>query len=92
MLRPTYNLEKILFWMYIFNAILQYAEKYNVDKTFKISITELLTAIYPEELVKELLIDFYKCEFCSGEQSRYGDMIGARLDLEEEVFDKNRII
>ena len=78
--------------MYIFNAILQYAEKYNVDKTSKISITELLTTIYPEELVKELLMDFYKCEFCSKEQSRYGDMIGARLDLEEEVFDKNRII
>ena len=92
MLRPTYNLEKILFWMYIFNAILQYAENYEVGKTAKIKLEEVLTAVYPAELTKDLMIDFYKCEVCSNEQRKYGDYIGARIDIEEEFFDKNRII
>lgn len=92
MLRPTYNLEKILFWMYVFNAILQYAEHYEVGKTAKIKLEEVLAAIYPAELTKDLMIDFYKCEVCSSEQRKYGDYIGARIDIEEEFFDKNRII
>ena len=60
MLRPTYNLEKILFWMYLFNAVMQYAEDNVVTKGFKISIKDILYNIYPEELAKELLICFYK--------------------------------
>ena len=92
MLRPTYNLEKILFWMYIFNAIMQYAEKHIVLKDNKITLEEILIDIYPENLVKELIIDFYKSDICSKEQEKYGDCIGARMDIEEEFFDKDKII
>jgi hypothetical protein len=92
MLRPTYNLEKILFWMYVFNAIMQYAEHHSVIKGSKIRLEEVLSDIYPADLVKELMIDFYKCDVCSHEQSKYGDYIGARMDIEEEFFDKDKII
>ena len=92
MLRPTYNLEKILFWMYVFNAIMEYAEKYGVTRNAKITIKDVLEEAYPKELAEELLIDFYKCDVCSKEQSKYGDRIGARIDIEEEFFDKDRII
>lgn len=92
MLRPTYNLEKILFWMYVFNAILQYADKYFIDKNTKITLQGVLYDVYPESLANELMIDFYKCDICSHEQSKYGDAIGARIDIEEEFFDKDKII
>lgn len=92
MLRPTYNLEKILFWMYMFNAIMQYAEKHTVTRDAKITVEDVLTDTYPEDLTKELLLDFYKCEVCSSEQVKSGDYIGARIDIEEEFFDKDRII
>lgn len=92
MLRPTYNLEKILFWMYVFNAILQYAEKNVITRTSKVTVKDVLYNLYPDDLAEELLIDFYKCDICSKEQQRYGDNIGSRIDIEEEFFDKNRII
>lgn len=92
MLRPTYNLEKILFWMYIFNAILQYAERHDVIGAEKITLKDVLIDIYPENLSHQLLIDFYKCDICSHEQYKYGDAIGARTDIEEEFFDKDKII
>lgn len=92
MLRPTYNLEKILFWMYMFNAILQYAEKHNITPTTNVTVKDVLYDAYPEALAKELLIDFYKCDVCAKEQHRHGDYIGSRIDIEEEFFDKNRII
>lgn len=92
MLRPTYNLEKILFWMYIFNAILKYAETNKVSATDSIQLQSVLENIYPKDLTEQLMLDFYKCDICSHEQSKCGDNIGARIDIEEEFFDKNRII
>ena len=92
MLRPTYNLEKILFWMYMFNAIMQYAEKHNIAKGDKVTIQDVVSDTYPEELTKELMLDFYKCDVCSSEQAKYGDNIGGRIDIEEEFFNKDRII
>lgn len=92
MLRPTYNLEKILFWMYVFNAIMKFAENYNVTKDFDINIERVLNIIYPKDLAEQLIINFYKCDVCSSEQRKYGDYIGSRLDIEEEFFDKDKII
>lgn len=92
MLRPTYNLEKILFWMYVFNAIMQYAEKHDVTRNTNIQLEDVLADMYPPELVKELMLDYYKCDICCKEQSKYGDSIGARIDIEEEFFDKDKII
>ena len=92
MLRPTYNLEKILSWMYIFNAIMQYAEGVEIQKCTKITLEQILKEIYPNELVKEVMTNFYKCSICASEQSKYGDYIGSRIDIEEEFFDKDKII
>jgi len=71
---------------------MEYAEKYGVTRNAKITIKDVLEEAYPKELAEELLIDFYKCDVCSKEQSKYGDRIGARIDIEEEFFDKDRII
>jgi hypothetical protein len=71
---------------------MEYAEKYAIVKNAKVSIKNVLDDVYPKELAEELLIDFYKCDVCSKEQSKYGDRIGARIDIEEEFFDKDRII
>jgi len=87
MLRPTYNLQKILFWIYIFNGILIYAEGNDVTPTTKITLKDVLSYTYPPELTKTLLIDFYKAEICCQEQRASGDLIGSRLDIENEFFD-----
>lgn len=92
MLRPTYNLEKILFWMYMFNAIMQYAEKYEIRRNTKVGVEEILNDIYPHVLAEELITDFYKCDVCSKEQLKYGDRIGSRIDIEEEFFERDKII
>lgn len=87
MLRPTYNLQKILFWMYVFNSILIYAENFDVLPGIKVGLKDVLAYTYPPELMKKLLVDFYKLEVCVDEQHRSGDDIGARLDIENEFFD-----
>jgi hypothetical protein len=78
--------------MYVFNAILQYAEKNVIGVATRVTLEQVLSESYPPELVKELIIDFYKCDICSKEQGKYGDRIGARIDIEEEFFDKDKII
>jgi len=92
MLRPTYNLEKILFWIYIFNAIMQFAEKHNVTSKAALNMEHVLNDIYPTELATKLMYDFYKCEVCSDVQTSLNDYIGSRLEIEEEFFEKDKII
>jgi hypothetical protein len=86
MLRPTYNLEKILFWIYVFNGIMIYAEANDVTPTSKVALKDVLSYVYPPELTRNLLINFYKAEVCCKEQERSGDYIGARIDIENEFF------
>jgi len=92
MLRPTYNLEKILFWMYVFNAIMIVAETKTITSKDHLKINDILSCVYPADLVETLMIDYYKCMLCSEEQySYFGDCIGERIDIENEFFEKDKI-
>ena len=92
MLRPTYNLEKILFWMYVFNALLIYAENHDCVGSEHITIESILHEMYPEDLVKTIMIGYYKNQICVSEQTKCGDYIGGRTDIEDEFFNKDLII
>ena len=92
LLRPSYNLEKILTWMYIFNAILIYAEKTDVKGNEALNLFTVLEAVYDEDLYNMLETQLYKLEVCVAEQNSVGDFIGMRTDIDDEIFDSNKII
>lgn len=91
-LRPTYNLEKVLFWIYVFNAILCYAESFKVNINSELDLLSILKVIYPPEIQKLLEEEYWKCYFCTTVQESEGDRIGSRIDIEQEFFDSNKII
>lgn len=92
LLRPSYNLEKILTWMYVFNAILVYAETHDVSGNERLNIFQILKAVYPADLYDMLETQLYKLEVCVAEQDSICDYIGMRTDIDDEIFDPNKII
>lgn len=84
-LRPTYNFKKIILWLYIFNAILKYADKYYpFDKN--INLFTIIRRCYPKEVYKELHIGILKLSFLTSNQVLNGDKIGAETWMEDNLF------
>ena len=88
-LRPTYNLEKILTWIYILNAFLDYSEKY---KDYEVTLETILSKVYPKELSDFLRLQIVKLQILVDNQVSNGDVIGADLILENKIFDSKNII
>ena len=88
-LRPTYNFKKILLWLYIFNAMLKYAETYNVDGY--VDINNVLITIYPQNLAKELINGIENLSIQTKCQCNNKDYIGSEINMENELFDKLNI-
>lgn len=84
-LRPTYNFKKIILWIYIFNAILEYSEKY-FSKKEEITLHTILCKCYPKKLRDELLIGIERIKYASINQQYNGDYIGAEVWIEDELF------
>ena len=87
-LRPTYNLEKILTWIYILNAVLDYAE----SKTYYPGLDKILYSVYPDEVYNMLMKQLDKLACLQAMQTSNLDYIGSDLTLENRVFDMNKII
>lgn len=103
LLRPTYNKHKIMFWLYVFNAILTTAERVaskcdNIDDVTKViyksdySLFSILFSTYPQDIADTLINDYYTLEQVINIQSDLGDNIGMRIDVEDKLFDPNLII
>jgi hypothetical protein len=102
-LRPTYNKHKIMFWLYIFNAVLITAER--VAKECKelndvnmsisksdFSIFSILFATYPPEIADKLIHDYHILEQIIYIQHDLNDYTGSRIDIEDKLFDPNIVI
>lgn len=87
-LRPTYNFNKIIFWLYIFNAILIAAE----SDIFPNTLEDLVCEIYPEDIAKDLIKNIIKVALCSQLQTNLDDNIGARTDIEDRIFDTTELL
>lgn len=88
-LSPTYNMEKILTWLYIFNGILMFAESnYRPVSTLR----EVLGAVYPEEVYRMLSFQLTKLETMTDLQTTNCDYTGSDLFIENRFFDENKII
>lgn len=88
-LRPTYNFKKILLWLYIFNAMLKYAETYNVENC--VNINNILITIYPQNLADELINGIENLLTQTLYQRNNGDYIGSGINMENELFDSLKI-
>lgn len=90
MLRPTYNFNKILGWLFIYGAIIKYAEM-NASKTntfyrSNVQLEYIIRAVYSAEL-SDVLCDFLKMsEHVAYAQNSVRDQYGMRVDIEDKVI------
>lgn len=89
-LRPTYNFKKILLWLYIFNGILKYAEKYYIPGSC-MDLSDIMNKCYPPEVAEELCLGIRKLWVLKINQQTNGDYIGAEVWMEDELFNNLKI-
>lgn len=91
-LRPTYNLKKIMVWVYIFNAMMQYAEKADRIEP-NISFLQILRDIYPKEFFEKLWFEgVTRLIVLTDNQTRSDDLCGAMVEEERKLFDENEVM
>lgn len=89
LLRPTYNFKKIELWLYIFNAILVYAENPDYPINNRINIQTLLRKVYPEPVAKSVFMGTARLRVLVSNQSANGDYIGRDIEFENDLFPDN---
>lgn len=89
LLRPTYNFKKIELWLYIFNAILMYAENPSNPISGSINIQTLLRRVYPESIAKSVFLGTVRLRALVSNQTANGDYIGHDIEFEELLFPDN---
>jgi hypothetical protein len=90
-LRPTYNFDKILGWLFIFGGIIKYAEK-NSENIFyrqSVDIISVLKNVYSSEL-SDILCKFLQMSYSVViTQNRLGDRFGMRVDVDDCIINYN---
>lgn len=85
LLRPTYNFKKILLWLYIFNAILRYAETQEVEHS-NFTMEKIIRNVYPSNLANAILDGICRLKVLVVNQTRNGDYCGRDVHLETDLF------
>ena len=94
-LRPTYNYKKITVWLYILNAILQFAETSNTSTINELErlndcLSYILRRVYPKDLVRKLDLERKKLSILvSSQVSNSNDKIGGDIAMEDRIFPKD---
>ena len=90
MLRPTYNFNKIIGWLFVYGAIIKYAEQNtNKNTSFyrtKITLEHILRAVYSEELATILCEFLNMCERVVYAQQSVRDNHGMRIDIDDKII------
>lgn len=82
-LRPTYNFNKIVLWLYIFNAILKYAE--GEDNVY-IDLEHILASCYSGKFNEWVFNGLESLKMLKENQDNNNDFIGADLSMEDKLF------
>lgn len=90
MLRPTYNFDKMLGWLFIYGAFIKYVElNKGKGKTFyraRVSTENIIRSVYSAELA-DILSKFLKMSYqVVNTQTAYDDNYGMRVDIEDKVI------
>jgi hypothetical protein len=90
-LRPTYNFDKILGWLFIFGGIIKYAEQNSENIFYRQSadIISVLKNVYSSELA-DILCKFLQMSYSVViTQNRLGDRFGMRVDVDDCIINYN---
>jgi hypothetical protein len=90
MLRPTYNFNKVLGWLFIYAAFIKYAENCIGRGTTgfrgNISIETLIKTVYSSELAEILCNFLYMSEHVVYAQHAVKDFCGMRVDIDDKII------
>lgn len=87
-LRPTYNFQKIILWLYVLNAIMQYAEEH-MESSGRTNLSAIIRKVYPKELAERVILGLNKLNIVRMNQTNNGDFIGHDIYIEEEMFSED---
>lgn len=96
-LRPSYNFEKIQLWLYIFNALLKYAEQ-NTEKILEPdweyypNVENIIEDVYEPDLAKRLNQKIALLVRVVCDQSNVKDFWGGRSDIDDQYFGYNTVL
>lgn len=90
MLRPTYNFDKILGWLFVYGALIKFAENIkNSPGTFcktGIPIEHIIRSVYSSELAEILCKFMDAVARITHAQHSVGDMYGMRIDIDDKLI------
>lgn len=89
-LRPTRNVHIIIFWIYILNAIMQYAEM--TDKPDVVNLDYVLKTIYPKPIFDSLIRALDDLSSIRTNQFKNGDVCNNMYQLEDTFKLNNNLI
>ncbi len=90
MLRPTYNFEKVLGWLFIYAAFIKYSEM-NCKRASNfyrssINLITIIKSVYSTEL-SDILCEFLDMSYkVVNTQNAVGDYYGMRIDIDDKVI------
>ena len=85
-LRPTYNFDKIVSWIFILGAFIKYAEMTCIKAIKNISTTRIIQTVYSTELANVLLRVLNLQKEVIQTQTLVRDYYGMRVDIEDQIL------
>lgn len=98
-LRPTYNFNKIILWLYLLNAVLKYSEKLGncnlsnddiINITSNLNFTTIIKDIYNAPLAEKILNGLEMLRIVTINQTNNNDLCGSNLIIEEDIFNDSQ--
>lgn len=90
-LRPTYNFDKILVWIFVLGAYIKYAEQLNQKAIKNISLERIIRTVYSAELANLLIRALRLQREVVQTQILVRDNYGMRVDIEDQILTYNNL-
>lgn len=85
-LRPTYNFDKILVWLFVLGAYIKYAEDLKNKAIKNISLNRIISTVYSTKLSNMLIRALFLQKEVVQTQSLVQDFYGMRVDIEDQIL------
>ena len=89
-LRPTFNFYRIELWLFIFEALVQYAESHKDDiRSLKTDFHTVIKSVYPEDIYDGIINGLQLQRMLTEQQELNGDYVGSDIEYEDFLFDES---
>lgn len=85
-LRPTYNFDKILIWLFVLGAFVKYASSKTLRAVKNISLKRIIQSVYSAELANLLIRALSLQKEVVQTQILVRDNYGMRVDIEDQIL------